>query len=362
MRRRRQPICINLTLGGDMEEVQRKKTRAELARERANALDVELEQALGQDVDTTGLQELAKQRASASERALMTALAAQAAGEQFAPLQKALLSQASDLGGPLKVGSAVIQDGMVTRDPYASTERRLQAMDMRARRAASAADQAEGQEERLDAQAQARRDRTEASREASRDRASLAMTLAGMRSADKEADRARGRQLSWSAVQDFSKQAGMADAMTGLANSFKDSYSSNYGLGNVQNALGRLGLSNEDQANWWQQYAEQRNLIRNQLFGSALTAAEQRAFDEANITPNMDPKQVRLRLGQQAEAAQRAYGRLRDSAAGSGFDVSGVPGLQTSSSGLTSNGGADNSRAGSAGGVMRFDKNGRRID
>lgn len=350
-------------------ETLRKKTRAEIARERANALDVELEQALVQDVDTEGLQELAKQRATASDRALLTALAAQAAGDQFAPLQKALLSQASDLGGPLKVGSAVIQGGAVTRDPYAANERRLQALDMRARRAFTAADQAEGQEERLAAQLQAQRERaTEAAdraRESARDRASLALTLAGMRSADKEAERARGRQLNWNAVQDFAKQAGMADAMTGLAGSFKDSYSSNYGLGNVQNALGRLGLSNEDQSNWWQQYAEQRNLIRNQLFGSALTAAEQRAFDEANITPNMDPKQVRLRLGQQAEAAQRAYNRLRDAAAGSGFDVSGVPGLQTSSSGLTNIGGADNSRAGSAGGagnVMRFDKNGRRID
>ena len=350
-----------------MEQVQRKKTRAELARERADALDMELEGALGQDVDTAALQDLAAQRASASERALLNALAAQAAGEQFAPLHKALLSQSSELSGPMKVGSAVIQGGKVTRDPYASNDRRLQALDMRSRRAATAADQAEGQEERLAAQLQAQRERSaeqaDRDREAARNRASLALTLAGMRQADKDDARQRGKQLSWSAVQDFSKQAGMADAMAGLAGTFKDDYSSSIGLGNVQNALGRLGVGNQDQANWWQQYAEQRNLIRNQLFGSALTAAEQRAFDEANITPNMDAKLIRRRLSQQAQAAQQAYNRLRDAAAGSGYDISGTPGLRTSSSGLTSVGGADNSRGGiTPTNVLRFDAQGRRIN
>jgi hypothetical protein len=74
--------------------------------------------------------------------------------------------------------------------------------------------------------------------------------------------------------------------------------------GAVPNALG--GQTLEKQAAWWQDYARYRNAVRNELFGSALTAAEQRAFEQADVTPGMSAAQIQTNLKAQQEAARRA--------------------------------------------------------
>ena len=319
------------------------KTRAELARERADAVDLEYENLLRQEPDLATLQDIAKRRQDTSSRALLNALAAQFAGEQYSPVQETMLKRSSSAAGPLKVGSAVIEDGVVTNDPYAMQERRLQAMDVRSRRAASAADAAEAQAERLAAQ----------SRENAANRA-LRETLAHI-TTNKE------RTLPWTAVQDMSKKAGSADTLSQLTEEFKPEYASPLpgvpGVGAVGNFLGRAGLGNQDKANWWQRYNEQANQIRNELFGSALTATEKAAFDAAMISPDMDEKVIARRLRQQATAAQSAYERLVQSAAGSGYDTKGLPPVRTLSSGLTSNAAGSTSQAE----TIKYDANGKRI-
>jgi hypothetical protein len=79
----------------------------------------------------------------------------------------------------------------------------------------------------------------------------------------------------------------------------------------------------QEQGQWWKQYADQTNIVRNELFGSALTAAEKAAFDKANIDPGMSPSEIRTRLRDQQAAAAAAYNKLLDAASGGGFDVSG---------------------------------------
>jgi hypothetical protein len=52
-------------------------------------------------------------------------------------------------------------------------------------------------------------------------------------------------------------------------------------------------------AAWWRGYENFKNDVRNQQFGATLTRGEAAAFDRANITPGLDPKQAQLLLERQ---------------------------------------------------------------
>lgn len=84
-------------------------------------------------------------------------------------------------------------------------------------------------------------------------------------------------------------------------------------LGEAAMTAGRMGVGTEAMAQgatWWQDYARYRNQVRNELFGSALTAPEARAFEQADIQPGMAPDQIRANLTRQREAAQAAAKKL----------------------------------------------------
>ncbi len=143
-----------------------------------------------------------------------------------------------------------------------------------------------------------------------------------------DAAKAKGRPLPFSATQSMSKQASSVDVLGGLANNFQDKFAgvTPFGtLGEVENwaasRFPKLGM--QEQGQWWKQYADQTNIVRNELFGSALTATEKAAFDKANIDPGMSPSEIRTRLRDQQAAAAAAYNKLLDAASGGGFDVSG---------------------------------------
>jgi len=137
----------------------------------------------------------------------------------------------------------------------------------------------------------------------------------------------KGKVLPGSEVRGLSEKEGVAEGFANLVTSFKDKYGGSPILAKTQNVLGKyrpmgIGRRYEDQANWWQNYNEQKNAIRHSLFGSALTTAEQQAFDAANIVEGMEAKQIRERLRQQAAMATRAYNKLRANFGNAGYDVS----------------------------------------
>jgi hypothetical protein len=137
----------------------------------------------------------------------------------------------------------------------------------------------------------------------------------------------KGKVLPGSEVRGLSQKEGVAGGFADLVTSFKDEYGGSPMLAKTQNVLGKyqplgMGSRYEDQANWWQNYNEQKNAIRHSLFGSALTLAEQQAFDAANIVEGMEAKQIRERLRQQAAMAARAYNKLRANFGNAGYDVS----------------------------------------
>ena len=74
--------------------------------------------------DYSSAQEYASKRGIEGEGALLNALAAQYAGDRFAPVQQMYLKRSLASQDPLRVGSAMISpDGSVMKDPSASRER-----------------------------------------------------------------------------------------------------------------------------------------------------------------------------------------------------------------------------------------------
>lgn len=133
---------------------------------------------------------------------------------------------------------------------------------------------------------------------------------------------AGGKILPASNVEKLSKQQGTAAAFLDLHSTYKDDYAGTPGLADAQNFGGRFGVGKyADQSNWWQNYQEQINQTRHQLFGSALTATEKAAFDKAVVVPGMDAMEIKRRLAQQAKAVTQAYNKLKVNYGKAGYNV-----------------------------------------
>ena len=117
--------------------------------------------------------------------------------------------------------------------------------------------------------------------------------------------------LGFNDINKISEEGGKFSTVSGLANSFNDKYSG-YMIGGDTAMYGtRLGIpiASQEAAQWWQTYDRHKNVVRNELFGAALTASEQAAFDKADITPNMDPRLVKKNLAVQQQIIQSAAKR-----------------------------------------------------
>lgn len=103
--------------------------------------------------------------------------------------------------------------------------------------------------------------------------------------------------------------------MDRLVGGFQDNYGG-YGaawVGNARNWVARsfgADQSATDAANWWQDYQRHKNVVRNQLFGSALTATEKSEFERADINPGMRPEVIKKNLELQQAAAKRAAKKI----------------------------------------------------
>jgi hypothetical protein len=137
------------------------------------------------------------------------------------------------------------------------------------------------------------------------------------------------KNLPAGTVEKLTTKQTLAMDFADLLPAFKDKYGGAGfdTVGKLSNVIGKnqpLGMGEDlaDQSNWWQNYNDKKNIIRNQLFGSALTKPEQEAFDAANITEGMSSKEIRRRLSQQSKAAARAYNKLKQNYGNAGYDVS----------------------------------------
>lgn len=78
--------------------------------------------------DVAGLQAYAKQRGAEGDSGMLNAIAAQFAGEGFAPVQAHYLKRAAQAGEPLKAGNAgyITPDGQFVRDPTYQSDKKAE--------------------------------------------------------------------------------------------------------------------------------------------------------------------------------------------------------------------------------------------
>lgn len=131
-----------------------------------------------------------------------------------------------------------------------------------------------------------------------------------------------GKVLPPKAIGDLTIKADLRDTIERLNTTFRPEYAGNVIniLGRAENLLGRVGIGDGNQSQWWQDYDGWANEIRHSLFGSALTKTEQDAFERAMIAPGMEPEQVNTNLSRQAAIIDKGVNRLANTYRAGGYN------------------------------------------
>lgn len=99
-------------------------------RERLAKIGQDLDAIDTNDVDTSALQAFAQRQGQAGQAAMLNALAAQYAGEQFAPVQGQFLKRALAAQEPMKIGQGMLTpDGQYVKDPFAARDTRRASLE-----------------------------------------------------------------------------------------------------------------------------------------------------------------------------------------------------------------------------------------
>ncbi|RZZ85690.1 hypothetical protein [Pseudoxanthomonas winnipegensis] len=136
-----------------------------------------------------------------------------------------------------------------------------------------------------------------------------------------------GKPLSAPTINKLASDAEELQNLTTLGDTFNNDFAGNGAGGQMENLLGRMGWeggitgATPGQADWWQQYDRQKNVIRNKLFGAALTPSEQAEFDKADINPNMSAQTIRNNLANQTAIIQRGLQRQARTWQAQGYNV-----------------------------------------
>lgn len=120
---------------------------------RSNAAQQRAEELSAQPIDYSAMQAFAKQRGEQGDAAMLNALAAQFAGEQFQPVQEQLLKKAAAAREPIKMaGGLITPEGGFLKDPEAERDKMIKMYSDQAARYAQIAQTADTARERIAAQ------------------------------------------------------------------------------------------------------------------------------------------------------------------------------------------------------------------
>lgn len=123
------------------------------------------------------------------------------------------------------------------------------------------------------------------------------------------------RQMSVGDVTKLQEDGAKFSNLTGFVDTFKNEFGGQgpiKAMGDLRNWVGRtlpesiVDSSAAAGATWWQGYDRFKNIVRNELFGAALTPSEQAAFEKADINNTMQPDQIRKNLKTQQDIVKRA--------------------------------------------------------
>lgn len=120
---------------------------------RSNAAQAKAEELSAAPVDYSAMQAFAKQRGEQGNAAMLNALAAQFAGDQFEPVQTQLLKRAAAAQEPIKMaGGLITPEGGFLKDPEAERDKLIKMYSDQAARYAQIAQTADTARERIAAQ------------------------------------------------------------------------------------------------------------------------------------------------------------------------------------------------------------------
>lgn len=124
------------------------------------------------------------------------------------------------------------------------------------------------------------------------------------------------REFGYADVSKLAEEGGKFASVNSFIENFRPEYAGKpFGMGAASNYLARnlpsamTGETERNAASYWQNYDRYKNVVRNDLFGSALTATEQAAFEKADINPSMNPELITRNLAEQQKILQGAMRR-----------------------------------------------------
>lgn len=126
------------------------------------------------------------------------------------------------------------------------------------------------------------------------------------------ADRAtKFRPLTEAATKRLEGDVDIFANLTRAKGGFEDGYAGNTVTGGLENTIQSVasGFGTPGQRDWWANFRSTDNLIRNELFGSALTDTEKAAYVATTISERMDPKEVKANLDRRVEIVRKALAR-----------------------------------------------------
>lgn len=124
---------------------------------------------------------------------------------------------------------------------------------------------------------------------------------------------------------DHTRIAKMGDnlsTMQSLLQSFNPDFAGNTLTGGLENTLQSAysGFGTPNQRDWWSEFSNLDNIVRNGLFGASLTPGEKREFEKTTVTPSMDPKIIQQNLARRAKVLQQAAAREFKSLSAAGWN------------------------------------------
>jgi hypothetical protein len=135
-----------------------------------------------------------------------------------------------------------------------------------------------------------------------------------------------GKPLPDSAAKRIESGVGQFSQLAGALTGFKDEYAGNALTGNLENTVQGLysGFGSEGQRNWWADFQGVDNVIRNELFGAALTPQEKASYERTTVDPSLDPKIVRENIGKRIEIIRGALDRQQRFMVANGYNPEAV--------------------------------------
>lgn len=121
-------------------------------------------------------------------------------------------------------------------------------------------------------------------------------------------------QVPVTAEKDARGQVGQFTALQTARDTFEDDFGGNLlgGAENVLQAISPVEVGTPGQREWWAAFKATDNMIRNDLFGAALTATEKAAYEATTVSPGMQPDIIKQNLTRRTQIIQDALTRQRD--------------------------------------------------